>query len=421
MPEPSVYRVSELTLRIKRMLQEGLPEVWVEGEISNFLRHSSGHCYFTLKDAGSQLRCVLFRSQNSGLFFTPLDGMNVLAFGKITVYERAGQYQLNVLQLKPRGQGELSLAFEQLRERLRAEGLFAAEHKRSLPVFPRTVGLVTSPTGAALRDMLKILRRRWPALRVIIRATQVQGDGAARDIASAIADFNELRGVDLLIVGRGGGSLEDLWAFNEEVVARAIYNSEIPIISAVGHEVDTTIADFVADVRAPTPSAAAETAVPEWRTVQDSIRSLGLRSWHGISAALSLRRERLSALLRAYALSHPRDRLRQNQQRRDELSRRILQAVEHRVELVRERYEAVRRHLTTLDPRAVLKRGYSICRRVPDGALVRDAGMLVRGSSVEVMFYRGLAECAVTATRTQGTEHPPGRRMIPSEREDEAP
>lgn len=249
--------VTDATRMIKTLLETTLPMMWIEGEISNFTHHSSGHMYFSLKDPTSQISCVMWKGRNRSMHFRPQDGMKVLVNGRVTVYERRGNYQLDVWQMLPGGVGALQQAFEQLKIRLSEEGLFDEKYKRPLPKYPRRIGIVTSPTGAAIRDLHSVLSRRWPSAELILRPALVQGTGAAEDIARAIEEFNEYGEVDVLIVGRGGGSLEDLWAFNEEVVARAIFHSKLPIISAVGHEIDFTIADFVADLRAATPSAAA--------------------------------------------------------------------------------------------------------------------------------------------------------------------
>jgi len=261
--EEKIYTVSELTREIKQVLETGFPCLWVEGEISNFKRHSSGHLYFTLKDENSQIRCAMWRYRANDLIFRPEDGMKVLVQGNLQVYEPGGYYQIIVQQVQPAGVGELQLAFEQLKKKLYAEGLFDEAHKKPIPIFPERIGVITSPTGAAIRDIISVITRRFPIAQIILAPVRVQGPGAKEEIVQAIQDFNEFGEVDVLIVGRGGGSLEDLWAFNEEVVARAIFTSKIPIISAVGHEIDFSISDFVADRRAPTPSAAAEMAVPD--------------------------------------------------------------------------------------------------------------------------------------------------------------
>lgn len=250
-----IYTVSELTREARMLLESAFPAVWVEGEISNFSIHSSGHMYFSLKDENAVLNCAMFRSENQQLKFGPKDGMQVLCFGRISIYDKQGRYQLYVQTMEPKGLGALQLAFQQLKERLQKEGLFDAAHKKPIPFLPQRIGIVTSPTGAAIRDILNISTRRFQNIHIIINPVRVQGEGAAIEIANAIKEFNEYAKLDVIIVARGGGSLEDLWSFNEEIVARAIYDSKIPVISAIGHEVDFTIADFVADFRAPTPSA----------------------------------------------------------------------------------------------------------------------------------------------------------------------
>ena len=267
----AVLTVSELTRRLQETLEERFPAVWIEGEISNYRLYGSGHAYFTLKDADAQIRAVLFRNRGRRIKFEPADGLHVMAFGSIEVYPQRGEYQLVIELLEPKGLGALQLAFEQLKARLQAEGLFDHARKRELPRFPRKIGIVTSPSGAAIRDMLRVIDRRFGELHIVIAPCRVQGDGAAEEIAQGLRDLNALGGVDIIIVGRGGGSLEDLWAFNEEAVARAIAASKVPVVSAVGHEVDFTISDFVADLRAPTPSAAAELVVREKQAVVDSL------------------------------------------------------------------------------------------------------------------------------------------------------
>ncbi|MEE9165043.1 MAG: exodeoxyribonuclease VII large subunit, partial [Nitrospinota bacterium] len=260
-PERQVYTVTEITRAIKFSLETEFPRVWIEGEISNLRIPSSGHMYLTIKDEESQIKVVMFRSGKSQLKFGPKDGDQVIVKGKITVYEPRGEYQIVIDYMEPKGIGALQLAFQQLKEKLSKEGLFDEELKKSLPLLPQKIGIITSPTGAAVRDILNIIDRRFPNVHILIAPVKVQGEGAAQEIAAAVKDLNKIKGVDVIIVGRGGGSIEDLWAFNEEVVARAIFESEIPVISAVGHEIDFTISDFVADLRAPTPSAAAELVV----------------------------------------------------------------------------------------------------------------------------------------------------------------
>src|SRR5574341_1951041 len=301
-----VYTVSTLTAEVKAVLEDGFSAVWVEGEVSNFKHHTSGHMYFTLRDAAAQIRAVMFRGNNRLLKFQPKDGLAVLVFGAVSVYERRGEYQINVEFMEPKGVGALQLAFEQLKARLEVEGLFDAARKRPLPRLPRKVGIITSPTGAVIRDMLTIIGRRFPGLAVLIHPVQVQGEAAAQEIAAALARMGQRPDLDVLIVARGGGSLEDLLAFNEEVVARAIAASPIPVISAVGHETDVTIADFVADLRAPTPSAAAELAVRTRAEILDQIAAAESGCARVLRYRLAMRRRRLHDLGvdRAWSVLH---------------------------------------------------------------------------------------------------------------------
>ncbi|RKY67857.1 MAG: exodeoxyribonuclease VII large subunit [Candidatus Latescibacterota bacterium] len=389
------YTVSEITRRIKGLLETSLPTVWIQGEISNFTWHSSGHLYFTLKDEYSQLRCVMWRERSQRLFFTPQNGMKVLAQGDITVYERAGQYQLTVRQLQPAGIGELELAFEQLKERLRAEGLFDEKHKRSLPEFPQTIGVVTSPTGAAIRDIAQIIGRRAPWVQVILRPTLVQGEGAAADIAQAIDEFNQYGKVDLLIVGRGGGSLEELWAFNEEMVARAIYRSRIPVISAVGHEVDFTIADFVADRRAPTPSAAAELAVRDRAELQKLVRLLQQQAADGVLRKIKDAQTKVHALVSSYAIRRFEDSLEQQLQRVDELSGALIRGLDHIVVGKIGSFREVAGKLDVLSPLSAFQRGFCICQRLPEMTVVKESTALRVADMVKLRFKTGSAFCEV--------------------------
>ncbi|HDL78351.1 MAG TPA: exodeoxyribonuclease VII large subunit, partial [Bacteroidetes bacterium] len=283
-PEKKIYTISEITRKIKRLLENAIPSIWLEGEISNFKRHSSGHIYFVLKDENSQISCVMWRGRNNGLYFTPQDGMKIQARGNVTVYEKRGNYQFEVLQMQPAGLGELQMALEQLKQSLKAEGLFDEQHKKKIPQYPEKIGIVTSPTGAAIRDLVSVVQRRFPSVQLILNPVRVQGAEAAGEIARAIDEFNAYGDVDVLIVGRGGGSLEDLWAFNEEVVARAIFRSKIPVISAVGHEIDFGISDFVADLRAPTPSAAAELVVRNREELLHTIQYLAQKMFGRITA-----------------------------------------------------------------------------------------------------------------------------------------
>ena len=322
-----IFTVSEVNSIIKNLLDgnEVLRQVYVRGEISNFKYHNmSGHMYFTLKDEMSQIRCVMFKSSNMLLPFMPENGMKVIAFGFVSVFARDGQYQLYVADLEPDGIGALHIAFEKLKMRLEQEGLFAQERKRPLPFLPRKIGLVTSPTGAAIRDLLTVIRRRFPNVNIVIAPVLVQGKGAADDICSAISLLNSLNDIDVIIVGRGGGSIEELWAFNEEKVARAISNSKIPVISAVGHETDYTIADFVADKRAPTPSAAGEIVVPEKRILKNELRLISLRLVNGFYNYIGEKRQKLEYLKAAPVFRRPQTYIINCRQELDELLRSLM-------------------------------------------------------------------------------------------------
>src|SRR6266496_155007 len=340
-PTPHVIlSVSALTAVLRSHVESAFADIWVEGEVSNLRMPSSGHAYFTLKDATSQMRAVMFRSVGRFLRFHLKDGMCVICRGRLTVYEPKGDYQMLVDYAEPKGVGALQVAFEQLKERLAAEGLFEAARKRPLPVFPRRLGIITSPTGAAIRDIIQVAHRRWPNIELLLNPVGVQGIGAAAEIAKAIAELNELGGLDVLVVGRGGGSLEDLWAFNEEIVARAIVASRIPVVSAVGHEVDFTIADFVADVRAPTPTAAAELVVRDRQDLLNQAESFWKRSVQAVRARLRDCRACVEAERRG--LLDPTALVVRAMQRRDDLEMRLRLALGARVRAVRAAVEALR-------------------------------------------------------------------------------
>lgn len=351
MPEKHVWRVSELTLRLCDVLEAEFPDVWVEGEISNYRAAQSGHLYFTLKDEKAQLRCVCFRDQVRGLRFRPEDGLKVTVRGGVSVYEARGEYQIYVSQIEPVGLGALQLAFEQLKNKLEAEGLFDAERKKPLPALPRRIGIVSSPQGAAIRDILRVLRRRFPNLHVTLFPVKVQGEGAAEEIVRAIRHFNRAEMVDVMIVARGGGSLEDLWAFNEEIVARAIAASEIPIITGIGHETDTTIADFAADLRAPTPSAAAEIVVrtrAEFeKHIEDCTRALAQHMRYFFSE----RRHAVRDLATHRAFRRPGDLVRRQRQRVDDLGASLAKGLSRRIDGVRRRVNVSNMHMASLDLR----------------------------------------------------------------------
>ncbi len=384
-----VYSVREITREIKRTLDEGFAPLAVEGEISNFKRHTSGHLYFSLKDAEAQIACVLWRGRASGLAFQPKDGDHVLAFGTLTVYERQGKYQLDTLWLRPLGIGALQAAFEALKRRLAGEGLFDEDRKKPIPEFPRRIGIVTSESGAALRDMLSVIGRRAPWVEVVLRPAAVQGEGAAEDVAAAVRELNALGGIDVLIVGRGGGSLEDLWAFNEEAVARAVAGSAIPVVSAVGHETDFSICDFAADLRAPTPSAAAELVVKDRRELEERIRVLAGRVNRLVSDGVGLRAERVSNLRSRWGLRVPGERIRELGQRLDDSARSLETAAADAIRGRRARLETAAGRLTALDPEAVLRRGYSITSRLKDGRIVTAASELKPAEAVRIRFSEG--------------------------------
>jgi exodeoxyribonuclease VII large subunit len=353
--------VSQLTDRIKATLESAFDNVLVTGEISNFKRHAaSGHAYFSLKDDAATLSAVMWRSRVGQLFFSPQDGMKVIARGKITVYPPRGNYQIDVVSLQPAGVGELQVAFEKLKQKLHGEGLFDSAHKKPLPKFPSRIGIVTSETGAALRDMVTVIRRRFPSVELILYPARVQGSGAAEEIAQALRDLNRYGDVDVIITGRGGGSLEDLWPFNEEIVARAIFDSVIPVVSAVGHEIDYTIADLVADLRAPTPSAAAEIVVPDSREIVEIINDFAYTMDCHVSDLIREKREKIRQLLRTYSFNRPYDLLRSFSQRVDELDRQLKSSMVHRFDITRTQAISLHKRLESLNPAHVLNRGYAI-------------------------------------------------------------
>jgi len=439
-PQRRVFTVSELNAELRRLLEERFFEIWVEGELSNCKVWNTGHLYFTLKDANAQIKGVMFRSSLRILRFKPQDGLRVTARGRISVYDPKGEYQIVCEHLEPAGLGALQLAFEQLKKRLAAEGLFDQARKRPLPALPRKIGIVTSLDGAAVRDIINVLRRRYANAHLVIRPTRVQGEGAALDIARGLRAIAKIKGVDVILVGRGGGSIEDLWSFNQEVVARAIAGSPVPVISAVGHETDFTIADFVADMRAPTPSAAAELVVAR----KDEFVARIDRLVRGVQAAMSMRKHRLESKLRAlesksgFAGMHGHLALRGRHA--DELTfelRRALQAglasrerAHQRLQLTLERFDLRRRlasvrarliagdgrlqsalhkkthalnarlgssaaRLDSLSPLAVLGRGYAVCWNADRTEIVRDASRIATGSQVLVTIEKGELTCEV--------------------------
>jgi exodeoxyribonuclease VII large subunit len=436
-----VYTVAALNREARSVIEDNLGVVWVEGELSNLARPTSGHMYWTLKDENAQLRCAMFRQHNRQLGFEPRNGQQLLARGRLSIYEARGDYQLIVEHAEPAGEGALRQRFEALLRKLSAEGLFDDIHKRPLPTLPARIGVVTSPSGAAIRDVLNVLGRRSPATRVLIYPTPVQGEGAAEQIAATLELANRRRDCDLLILARGGGSLEDLWAFNEEVVARALFDVDIPVIVGVGHEVDMTIADFVADRRAPTPSGAAEIAVTDQRELRAALATLQRRLGLGIAARVNDRALQFGALEHRLHRTHPGVRLQQLGQRIDELDVRMRSRVVNelatcraeltaatlalraaapraRIDRARERcrfsYHAlahaigerlassnhqiatVARALESVSPLATLARGYAIATRRDNDALVTDAGNVSKGAEVTIRLHRGRFDATVT-------------------------
>ena len=388
------YTVSEVTQAVKQTLEVEFPPVWVVGEIASYTEHSSGHRYFTLKDQNCQLRCVMWRSQQiKG--FKPEAGMEVVARGRLTVYERSGQYQLSVQRLVQLGVGPDQIALEELKKKLHKEGLFDESRKQALPEFPRSIGVVTSKSGAAIRDILNVLARRFHGLRVVLRPAMVQGVGSEREVAQAIGDLDRFGEVDVMIVGRGGGSKEDLAAFNTEAVVRAISASRIPIISAVGHEIDFTLADLVADVRAPTPSAAAELVVRDAAEVRDRVASMGRRLAETMDRMLLENDEILRSYRERYGLRRVEDLVRQSAQTVDELERSLLDIVRRAYDGQRANYRRLTAKLASLSPLSVMGRGYSIAHRLDNGALVQEANTLEKGDEIRVRFATGQADCTV--------------------------
>ncbi|MFH1640528.1 MAG: exodeoxyribonuclease VII large subunit [Candidatus Omnitrophota bacterium] len=432
MPESKhIYRVCEITKDIKLILENTFGEVWVEGEISNFRPASSGHFYFSLKDEQAVLAAAMFSRSNRDLKFKLEDGLKVICFGKIDVYPPRGQYQLIVDKIEPKGIGSLQLALEQLKEKLEKEGLFAPEHKKPIPYLPSRIGVVTSLSGAAIRDILKVLDRRFSDVHIIINPAQVQGDKAKEEISEAIKDLNRLNErltsqehIEVMIVGRGGGSIEELWAFNEEVVARAIYNSRIPVISAVGHERDWTIADLVSDLRAPTPSAAAELVIPRKEELRskthdltqglnrsfldivsnqkDATEDLLHRLVLGIENILKLSTNELESARRKISLLNPAILIRQHKERIIDLARQSCIRLQHFLELRHAVFNTAAEKLDSLSPLNILSRGYSIAFKMPENTIVKDAKFVKIGDAVKIKLHKGEILSQVTEVSKNG-------------------
>lgn len=445
-PEGNIYSVKQINRYMKMKLESDdvLKHVWVRGEISNFKHHSSGHMYFTLKDPDSRLKCVMFASANQRLSFMPREGTRVLACGSVSVYERDGQYQFYVNEMQPDGIGNLYLAFEQLKQKLSAEGLFAEARKRPIPKYPKAIGVITSPTGAAVRDIITTLQRRSPGTPILLYPASVQGVHAAPSIVKGIETMNRLAEVDVLIVGRGGGSLEELWAFNEEAVARAIHASRIPVISAVGHETDYTIADFVADLRAATPTAAAELSVPHHLELKQQIAYYNQRLYRGLRTLMERKRESLQRLRRSPYFVHPRKYMLESAERLDRLqtqlqhslssnigkirerklqlerqlhlhnpkekavyarkdlehkTRQLVSVMQGRNKLAHQQLAALIRQLDALSPLKVMERGYSVVYNEQQTAVLKSIQDVQLGDIVKVRLKDGRLDCQVWAMK----------------------
>lgn len=392
-----VLSVSQLNRYIKMNFDadENLANIFISGEISNFTNHyRTGHLYFTLKDDSAAVRAVMFNSSAKRLKFMPEDGMKVIARGRVSVYEASGQYQLYVDDMQPDGVGALNLAYEQLKEKLQKEGLFSELHKKPLPPYPEKVGVITSPTGAAVRDIINVLGRRFPYAEIVFCPVLVQGDGAHLQLTDAVNLFNSERAADVIIIGRGGGSIEDLWEFNDEGLARAVYNSEIPVISAVGHETDFTICDFVADMRAPTPSAAAELAVPDANELQYALSALKNRMFLNVSSGIADRRSRLEYLTSKGALKSPDEMLSNRSQRLDTAFSKMLSSYENRIGGKKVEFISAATALSKLDPMSVLMRGFAFVSD-KSGKNVYSSQALAKGDEINVRFHDGSAVCEV--------------------------
>ena len=395
-PSPTVYSVSQLNNYVKGVLDrdENLAHIFVIGEISNFKAHYSGHLYMTVKDETASIKAVMFAGNASKLHFRPENGMKILAFGTVSLFPRDGSFQLYINDMQPDGIGALNIAFEQLKKKLEEEGLFSQEHKKPLPKFPQKIGVVTSSTGAAIQDIFNVLKRRFPVAEVVLRPCQVQGEGAAEDIAKAIYEFNELKGADVLIVGRGGGSIEDLWAFNEEIVAKAVFASEIPVISAVGHETDYTICDFVADLRAPTPSAAAECAVPDIFELKTNLITLRQHIYALTRSRVNIERTKLSSLEKTLALRDPVTNI--NEQRKElvYLTEKLSSLINSVLESNKSKISALAGKLDALSPLSVISRGYALVEK--DDKPVTSVKNLMVGENVLIKLSDGTIKANVT-------------------------
>lgn len=389
--------ISELTAQIKNLLEGNFQQVWVSGEISNFKHHYSGHMYFTLKDDSAEIKVVMFKGFNQYLRFKPEDGMQVLANGRLSVYEQRGQYQLILRQLEPSGIGTLYLAYEALKKQLAQEGLFDIDMKQELPEYPKIVGVITSESGAAVKDIFQIMERRAPFVDIVLRATKVQGEGAALDIVQAIEEFNEYKKVDVIIMGRGGGSLEDLWSFNEEIVARAISASTIPIISAVGHETDYSISDMVADKYAPTPSAAAEIVSPSVGEIKDIIGKQQMRLESYLKYLIERKWQNVDELISRHSRQQPQKIIALQQSELEKLSSRFTNSILQNQKILSMKLGSLSEKLLTLSPTAILERGYSVAFTLPERQIIKSSKDIEKGQEFELLTSKG----SLTATKVK--------------------
>ena len=381
----NVLSVSEITTKIKIILEEEFNQINVIGEISNFKKYSSGHWYFTLKDSNAQISCTMWRGMNNYVFFTPQDGMKIIVSGRMNVYPVRGNYQIDVRSMKPAGEGELQAAFEKLKQKLTAEGLFDEVHKKSIVKFPRKIGIATSQDGAALRDMINIAARRYPLVKIIVIPCTVQGEKCSDDIAQAIKILNSMKDIDTIIVGRGGGSLEDLWGFNEETVARAIFSSRTPVISGVGHEVDFTISDFVSDLRAPTPSAAMELATPNIDEIFAFIDEFSYYTTNNISKLILKHREILDRLNKSYGFRIPKNLIKNNFQTLDNLFYKISNQIDTGVLRNRNKLELLKKTLEGFDLNKTLKRGFAIVKQYDK--VISRADSFDQSKNFDIKFF----------------------------------
>ena len=384
MIKAKLLTVSEITRQIKQSLEEEFSQVSVVGEISNFKAHNSGHWYFNLKDSDAMISCTMWRGYNNYVFFTPQDGMKVIVNGKLSVYPPRGTYQVDVRSMKPAGVGELQAAFEMLKQKLGEEGLFDTSHKKSIPVFPKKIGIVTAIDGAAFKDMISVAERRYPLAELVITPARVQGTGSAETIIYGINQLNAHEDIDVIIIARGGGSIEDLWSFNEEAVARAVYNSQVPVISGIGHEIDFTIADFVADLRAPTPSAAMELATPDKNDIFAFINDFSYNSTLKINELYRKGRKRLGSVLGSYGFRVPLDIVRNKSQFVDNLLYKVLQTTDHRILLHNNKVSLLTKIIESNNIQRTLERGFALVRQ--DNKYIKRSNQFNSNKAAELIF-----------------------------------